>query len=147
MLCHITISLVCFIVGKVCWTDWSQYDGNKWWIVNNQSYLEFLHIIILSQAVLTEKDSEIAEIEAASTGEAARLRASLEEVKGELALLKDKHVCFSNLCYYIPLLHKSWASLVINAKFKLADISLQKKGRNMNSSTSNAEFHISCDDF
>ncbi|KAG2645289.1 protein GRIP-like isoform X1 [Panicum virgatum] len=43
------------------------------------------------QAVLTEKDSEIAEIEAASTGEAARLRASLEEVKGELALLKDKH--------------------------------------------------------
>ncbi|WVZ65888.1 hypothetical protein U9M48_015179 [Paspalum notatum var. saurae] len=43
------------------------------------------------QAVLTEKDSEIAEIEAASTGEAARLRAVLEEVKGELAHLKDEH--------------------------------------------------------
>ncbi|KAF8759226.1 hypothetical protein HU200_010256 [Digitaria exilis] len=42
------------------------------------------------QAVLTEKDSEIAEIEAASTGEAARLRATLEEVKGELAHLKDE---------------------------------------------------------
>ncbi|CAN6168041.1 unnamed protein product [Urochloa humidicola] len=43
------------------------------------------------QAVLTEKDSEIAEIEAASTGEAARLRATLEEVKGELAHLKYEH--------------------------------------------------------
>ncbi|XP_066390763.1 protein GRIP-like isoform X3 [Miscanthus floridulus] len=43
------------------------------------------------QVVLTEKDSEIAEIEAASTGEAARLRAALEEVKGELAHLKDEH--------------------------------------------------------
>ncbi|XP_062190187.1 protein GRIP-like isoform X2 [Phragmites australis] len=43
------------------------------------------------QVVLTEKDSEIAEIEAASTGEAARLRAALEEVKGELAHLKDQH--------------------------------------------------------
>ncbi|TVU39338.1 hypothetical protein EJB05_12751 [Eragrostis curvula] len=43
------------------------------------------------QVVLTEKDSEIAEIEAASTGEAARLRASLEEVKGELAHIKDQH--------------------------------------------------------
>ena len=48
--------------------------------------------------MLTKKDSEIAEIEAASTGEAARLRASLEEVKGELAHLKDEHVCFSKLC-------------------------------------------------
>ena len=47
--------------------------------------------------VLTEKDSKIAEIEAASTGEAARLRAALEEVKGELAHLKDEHVCFSIL--------------------------------------------------
>jgi hypothetical protein len=45
--------------------------------------------------VLTEKDSEIAEIEAASTGEAVRLRASLEEVKGELAHIKDQHVWFS----------------------------------------------------
>ncbi|KAK3126999.1 hypothetical protein QOZ80_7AG0566730 [Eleusine coracana subsp. coracana] len=43
------------------------------------------------QVVLTEKDSEIAEIEAASTGEAARLRASLEEVKGELGHIKDDH--------------------------------------------------------
>ncbi|ONM23605.1 Protein GRIP [Zea mays] len=43
------------------------------------------------QVVLTEKDSEIAEIEAASTGEAARLRAALEEMKGELVHLKDEH--------------------------------------------------------
>lgn len=56
-----------------------------------------MHIIILLQVVLTEKDSEIAEIEAASTGEAARLRAALEEVKGEVAHLKDEHVCFSIL--------------------------------------------------
>ena len=56
-----------------------------------------MHIIILLQVVLTEKDSKIAEIEAASTGEAARLRAALEEVKGELAHLKDEHVCFSIL--------------------------------------------------
>ncbi|PNT75145.1 hypothetical protein BRADI_1g28167v3 [Brachypodium distachyon] len=43
------------------------------------------------QMLLTEKDSEITEIEAASTGEAARLRATLEEVKGELAHLKGQH--------------------------------------------------------
>lgn len=42
--------------------------------------------------LLVEKDSEIAEIEAASTGEAARIRAAMEELKGELAHLKDQHV-------------------------------------------------------
>ncbi|PWZ26315.1 hypothetical protein Zm00014a_043002 [Zea mays] len=35
--------------------------------------------------------SEIAEIEAASTGEVARLTAALEEMKGELAHLKGEH--------------------------------------------------------
>ncbi|KAM0891377.1 hypothetical protein ACQ4PT_026449 [Festuca glaucescens] len=43
------------------------------------------------QMVLAEKDSEITEIEAASTGEAARLKATLEEIKGELAHLKGQH--------------------------------------------------------
>ncbi|XP_015647561.1 protein GRIP isoform X2 [Oryza sativa Japonica Group] len=43
------------------------------------------------QMLLVEKDSEIAEIEAASTGEAARIRAAMEELKGELAHLKDQH--------------------------------------------------------
>lgn len=42
--------------------------------------------------LLVEKDSEIAEIEAASTGEAVRLGAALEEMKGELIHLKDHHV-------------------------------------------------------
>ncbi|KAM0900770.1 hypothetical protein ACQ4PT_020421 [Festuca glaucescens] len=43
------------------------------------------------QMVLAEKDSEITEIEAASTGETARLKATLEEIKGELAHLKGQH--------------------------------------------------------
>nr|CAD1844717.1 unnamed protein product [Ananas comosus var. bracteatus] len=43
------------------------------------------------QMLLVEKDSEIAEIEAASTGEAVRLGAALEEMKGELIHLKDHH--------------------------------------------------------
>ncbi|XP_051215995.1 protein GRIP isoform X2 [Lolium perenne] len=43
------------------------------------------------QMVLAEKDTEITEIEAASTGEAARLKATLEEIKGELAHLKGQH--------------------------------------------------------
>ncbi|KAL6871505.1 hypothetical protein ACP4OV_014334 [Aristida adscensionis] len=48
-------------------------------------------IIQSLQVILTEKDSEIAELKAASTGEAVRLRAALEEVKGELAHLKGQH--------------------------------------------------------
>ncbi|CAM0905825.1 unnamed protein product [Alopecurus aequalis] len=43
------------------------------------------------QMVLAEKDSEITEIETASTGEAARLKATLEETKCELAHLKGQH--------------------------------------------------------
>ncbi|EMS49867.1 hypothetical protein TRIUR3_22943 [Triticum urartu] len=43
------------------------------------------------QMVLAEKDSKITGIEAASTGEAARLKATLEEIKGELTHLKDQH--------------------------------------------------------
>lgn len=42
--------------------------------------------------LLAEKDSKLAEIEAVSSGEAARLVAALEEAKGELIQLKDKHV-------------------------------------------------------
>jgi hypothetical protein len=54
--------------------------------------------------VLAEKDSEITEIEAASTGEAARLKATLEEIKGELAHLKDQHVCHPIVCQLFPLM-------------------------------------------
>ncbi|KAM1479536.1 hypothetical protein ACFX2I_026804 [Malus domestica] len=43
------------------------------------------------QMLVAEKESKIAEMEAASTGEAARLRATLETVKGELAHLKHEH--------------------------------------------------------
>lgn len=43
------------------------------------------------QVLVAEKESKIAEMDAASTGEAARLRASVESVKGELAHLKHEH--------------------------------------------------------
>ncbi|XP_010918236.1 protein GRIP [Elaeis guineensis] len=43
------------------------------------------------QMLLAEKDSKIAEMDAASTGEAVRLGAALEEVRGELNHLKDQH--------------------------------------------------------
>jgi hypothetical protein len=77
---------------------WSHYSGNKWFHQNKHPKLtEILPYNHISQVVLTEKDSEKAKIEAASTGEEARLRASLEEVKGELAHIKDQHVWFFNL--------------------------------------------------
>lgn len=43
------------------------------------------------QVLVAEKESRIAEMEAASTGEAARLRAAMESVKGELSHLKQEH--------------------------------------------------------
>ncbi|GMN28752.1 hypothetical protein TIFTF001_002173 [Ficus carica] len=43
------------------------------------------------QMLVAEKESKIAEMDAASTGEAARLRAAVETVKGEIAHLKDEH--------------------------------------------------------
>ncbi|KAG2695205.1 hypothetical protein I3760_07G003700 [Carya illinoinensis] len=43
------------------------------------------------QVLVAEKESKIAEMDAASTGEAARLRASVETVKGEIAHLKHEH--------------------------------------------------------
>lgn len=43
------------------------------------------------QILLVEKDSKIAEMDAASSGEAVRLGAALEEARGELIHLTDKH--------------------------------------------------------
>ncbi|GAV89471.1 GRIP domain-containing protein, partial [Cephalotus follicularis] len=43
------------------------------------------------QVLVAGKESKIAEMEAASTGEAARFRAAIETVKGELAHLKHTH--------------------------------------------------------
>ncbi|ANM71083.1 Golgi-localized GRIP domain-containing protein [Arabidopsis thaliana] len=43
------------------------------------------------QVLLAEKESKIAEMEAAATGEAARLRAAAETLKGELAHLKSEN--------------------------------------------------------
>ncbi|XP_044470267.1 protein GRIP [Mangifera indica] len=43
------------------------------------------------QVLIAEKESKIAEMEAASTGKAARLRAAVETVKGEIAHLKNEH--------------------------------------------------------
>ena len=51
---------------------------------------------IYFQVLVAEKESKIAEMDAASTGEAARLRASVETVKGELAHLKHEHVCIKH---------------------------------------------------
>lgn len=48
--------------------------------------------MILLQVLIAEKESRIAEMDAASSGEAARLRAALESVKGELAHQKHEHV-------------------------------------------------------
>ncbi|KAA0052925.1 protein GRIP isoform X1 [Cucumis melo var. makuwa] len=43
------------------------------------------------QELIAEKESKIAEMDAASSGEAARLRAAVETVKGELAHLRNEH--------------------------------------------------------
>ena len=42
--------------------------------------------------LVAEKESKIAEMDAASSGEAARCRAAVETVKGEIAHLKNEHV-------------------------------------------------------
>lgn len=52
-----------------------------------------LALYLLFQIVIAEKESKIAEMEAASTGKDARFRAAVESVKGELAHLKSEHVC------------------------------------------------------
>ena len=44
------------------------------------------------QGLVAEKESKIAEMDAASSGEAARLKAAVETVKGELIHLKHEHV-------------------------------------------------------
>ncbi|KAI3462326.1 hypothetical protein Pfo_018989 [Paulownia fortunei] len=43
------------------------------------------------RALIAEKDTKIAEMDAASSGEAARLRAAMETLKGELSHLKSEH--------------------------------------------------------
>nr|GMC65899.1 protein GRIP isoform X1 [Ipomoea batatas] len=43
------------------------------------------------RAAIAEKESKIAEMDAASSGEAARLRAAMEAIKGELLHLKSEH--------------------------------------------------------
>lgn len=46
----------------------------------------------LLQVLVAEKETKIAEMEAASTGKEARFKAAVETVKGELAHLKREHV-------------------------------------------------------
>ncbi|GKV21921.1 hypothetical protein SLEP1_g31845 [Rubroshorea leprosula] len=43
------------------------------------------------QVLVAEKETKIADVDAASSGEAARLRAVIETTKGELAHLKQEH--------------------------------------------------------
>lgn len=62
------------------------------------------------QTLLAEKDSQIAEMDAASSGEAARLGAALEEAKGELIQLKDKHVIFQEFFFLLFLYSKDGIS-------------------------------------
>lgn len=45
-----------------------------------------------NQKLVAERESKIADMDAASSGEAARLRAAMETVKGELTQLKQEHV-------------------------------------------------------
>lgn len=65
------------------------------------------------QVLVAEKESKIAEMEAASTGEAARLRAAVETVKGELSHLKQEHEKEK----------ESWATAVqiLKAKLEVAE--------------------------
>ncbi|RDX75525.1 Protein GRIP, partial [Mucuna pruriens] len=65
------------------------------------------------QVLVAEKESRIAEMEAASTGEAARLRAAVESVKGELSHLKEEH----------EKERESWkaASQTLKAKLEIAE--------------------------
>lgn len=44
------------------------------------------------QVLVAEKESRITEMEAAFTGESARLRAAVETVKGDLVHLREEHV-------------------------------------------------------
>lgn len=43
--------------------------------------------------MVAERESKIADMDAASSGEVARLRAAMETVKGELIQLNQEHVC------------------------------------------------------
>lgn len=43
--------------------------------------------------MVAERESKIADMDAASSGEVARLRAAIDTVKGELAQLNQEHVC------------------------------------------------------
>lgn len=56
-------------------------------------------VLTLLQVLVAEKESKIAEMEADSTGKAARFRAAVENVKGEIAHLKHEHVCVNFLEY------------------------------------------------
>ncbi|KAH0973199.1 hypothetical protein GBA52_025355 [Prunus armeniaca] len=65
------------------------------------------------QMLVAEKESKIAEMEAASTGEAARLRAAVETLKGDLTHLKHEHEKEK----------ESWeaASRALNTKLQIAE--------------------------
>ncbi|GLT82541.1 hypothetical protein SLE2022_009050 [Rubroshorea leprosula] len=45
------------------------------------------------QVLVAEKETKIADMDAASPGEAAQLRPVIETTKGELAHLKQEHIC------------------------------------------------------
>ncbi|KAK4479990.1 hypothetical protein RD792_013045 [Penstemon davidsonii] len=47
--------------------------------------------VVIALALVAEKDTKIAEMDAASSGETARLKAALETLKGELSNVKSNH--------------------------------------------------------
>lgn len=49
------------------------------------------------QAQLADRESKLAELEATSTGEVARLRAALEVAKGDVIRIKQEQVSTNNL--------------------------------------------------
>jgi hypothetical protein len=53
------------------------------------------------QALLADKESQLVEVEAASSGELVRLGALLEAARGDSARLTLEHVCICTLVFFI----------------------------------------------
>ncbi|KAF4373797.1 hypothetical protein F8388_007703 [Cannabis sativa] len=94
------------------------------------------------QMLVAEKESKIAEMDAASTGEAARLRASVETIKGEIAHLKHEHGYLPfELTSGASLNHKLWGCssfYIYNIGSLLLDVNRVEKEKESWEATSQA---------
>ncbi|XP_010557477.1 PREDICTED: protein GRIP [Tarenaya hassleriana] len=81
------------------------------------------------QVLLAEKESKIAEMEAATTGEAARLRAAAETLKGELADFKQEHEkekeTWEAACYALKTKLETAESNCMHAEIEMAKMRSQ----------------------